>query len=41
MMADYLMYLNSLGLSPATLAVIALLWRMDKRMTYLEYKVGG
>lgn len=41
MMADTLIYLNTLGLSPTTMAVIALLWKLDKRMTYLEYKVDG
>lgn len=40
MLADSLQYLNSLGLSPTTMAVIALLWKLDKRMTYLEFRMG-
>lgn len=39
MMAESLMYLTSLGLSPTAIAAIAILWRFDKRVTRLEEKV--
>ncbi|MCZ8485389.1 hypothetical protein O9993_05130 [Vibrio lentus] len=39
-MSELLQYLNSIGLSPTTIAVIALLWKLDKRLTILEIKTG-
>lgn len=37
-MAETLQYLNSLGLSPQFIAVVAFMWKMDKRVSYLEYR---
>lgn len=39
MMAESLMYLTSMGLSPTAVAAIAVLWRLDTRITRLEEKV--
>jgi len=38
-MSEMLQYLNSIGLSPTTIAVITLLWKLDKRLTILEFKI--
>lgn len=39
-MSETLIYLNSIGLSPTTIAMIALLWKLEKRLTILEVKAG-
>ncbi|WP_283131609.1 hypothetical protein [Enterovibrio norvegicus] len=38
---DLFTVLNSMGLSPLVVAVIALLWKQDKRLTIIETLLKG
>ena len=38
-MVELLQYLTSMGLSPSMLAIVAMFWRHNDRLTRLEAKV--
>lgn len=38
-MTETLIFLNEIGVSPTAVALVGLIWKMDKRMSLVEYKL--